>query len=538
MYRHLSSLLALSVFSLAGYTQSTSLARTTGLTAAPAIRQLPAPDDTQQRPQSRTTTAKKLVSGTIKAQGSGPLEGVLVTTKDGTIVSGSMQDGQYYIEIPAEDSVLVFTLDGYATSEIKLMDGCDYSVTLKPADPVIPASPAKGPSPASASPAPFSALGPWRGVFELRPGVEVPFNFEIKTGSKGQPEAFFRNGEESFEGGRVTQTTDSFFIELDQYDNELAFPVGQGALTGSLRHQDKKGNPLTVRIEPGKLDRFPDNGATPAGNLSGTYDVTFTSADGKEEKVVGLFKQEGSRLTGTFLRVTGDSRYLEGIVLGNEFYLSSFYGSGPAYYKGTFTADGHLTGESVGARGATPFAGVLNPQAALPDPYKLTYLKPGYDAFSFSFPDVDGKTISLQDARFKNKVVIVTIGGTWCPNCVDEASFLAPWYKTNRERGIEVVSIQYERSTDTAFVRKVLTRMRDRYDIQYTQVFGGIADKQGVAASLPSLNTFLAFPTTIVIDRKGRVARIHTGYSGPATGPYYQEFLKEFNAEIDALVKG
>ncbi len=525
MYRHLSSLLALSVFSIAGYAQSASLARITGPTAAPAIRQLPASDDTQQRPQSRTTTAKKLISGTIKAQGSGPLEGVLVTTKDGAIVSGSMQDGQYYIEIPVEDSVLVFSLDGYATREIKLMDGCDYSVTLKPADPVIP-------------PAPFSALGPWRGVFQLSPGVEVPFNFEIKTGPKGQPEAFFRNGEESFEGGRVTQTTDSFFIELDQYDNELAFPIGQGALTGSLRHQDKKGNPLTVRIEPGKLDRFPDNGATPAGNLTGTYDVTFTSADGKEEKVVGLFKQEGSRLTGTFLRVTGDSRYLEGIVQGNAFYLSSFFGSGPAYYKGTFTTDGHLTGESVGVRGATPFTGALNPQAALPDPYKLTYLKPGYDAFTFAFPDVDGKTVSLQDTRFKNKVVIVTIGGTWCPNCVDEASFLAPWYKTNRERGIEVVSIQYERSTDTAFVRKVLTRMRDRYDIQYTQVFGGIADKQGVAASLPSLNTFLAFPTTIVIDRRGRVARIHTGYSGPATGPYYQEFLKEFNAEIDALVKG
>ena len=202
MYRHLSSLLALSVFSFAGYAQSASLARITGPTAAPAIRQLPASDDTQQHPQSRTTTAKKLISGTIKAQGSGPLEGVLVTTKDGTIVSGSMQDGQYYIEIPAEDSVLVFSLDGFATREIKLMDGCDYSVTLKPADPVVP----------------FSALGPWRGVFQLNAGVEVPFNFEIKTGPKGQPEAFFRNGEESVEGGRVTQTTDSFFIELDQYE--------------------------------------------------------------------------------------------------------------------------------------------------------------------------------------------------------------------------------------------------------------------------------------------------------------------------------
>jgi len=101
---------------------------------------------------------------------------------------------------------------------------------------------------------------------------------------------------------------------------------------------------------------------------------------------------------------------------------------------------------------------------------------------------------------------------------------------------VEIVSIQYERKTDTAFVRKVLTRMRDRYDIQYTQVFGGIADKQVVANSLPALNTFLAFPTTIFIDKQGKVAGIHTGYSGPATGIYYQKFQQEFNDKVDALL--
>lgn len=543
MHRQLSYLLAFSALSITAFPQSTRLARTSGLTAAPAVRNLSTDDTPHPQPAASPAPApvaqsvptanpipagKKLISGTINEKGSGPLEGVVVATKDGKIVSGSMQDGQYYIEIPRQDSVLVFSLDGYATRVIKLHpDDDELNVTLQAPDPTGPAGPA---------PAPFSTIGPWRGTFELRPGVEVPFNFEIRTGKNGIPEAFFLNGAERADGGPVSQTTDSFFISLDQYDNELAFPIGEGALTGSLRHQDKKGTPLTVRIEPGKTQRFEENGAKPAGDLTGTYDVIFVNPSGKEEKTVGLFKQQGNKLTGTFLRVTGDARYLEGIVEGNEFYLSSFFGSGPSYYKGSFTSDGHLTGESIGAKGKTPFTGALDPRAALPDPYKLTYLKPGYDAFSFQLPDIDDKPISLQDARFKNKVVIVTIGGTWCPNCVDEASFLAPWYKANKDRGIEIVSIQYERSTDTAYVRKVLTRMRDKYDIQYVQVFGGLADKQAVATSLPSLNTFLAFPTTIVIDRKGRVAEIHTGYSGPATGPYYQEFLKEFNAEIDRLL--
>jgi hypothetical protein len=79
--------------------------------------------------------------------------------------------------------------------------------------------------------------------------------------------------------------------------------------------------------------------------------------------------------------------------------------------------------------------------------------------------------------------------------------------------------------------------MRARFGIQYDQLVGGIADKQAVAASLPALNTFLAFPTTLFIDRQGRVARIHTGFNGPATGRYYQDFVKEFNAEVDSLLK-
>jgi hypothetical protein len=112
-----------------------------------------------------------------------------------------------------------------------------------------------------------------------------------------------------------------------------------------------------------------------------------------------------------------------------------------------------------------------------------------------------------------------------------------PFYKANQARGVEVISTQYERQTDSAFVRKVLTRMRQRYDIRYDQVLGGLADKQAVAASLPALNTFLAFPTTIFIDKKGRVAKIHTGYTGPATGQYYQDFVKEFTNEVDALLR-
>jgi peroxiredoxin len=389
----------------------------------------------------------------------------------------------------------------------------------------------------AAGAAEFKAPGSWRGVFHLRAGVDVPFNFEIRNGSGNNPELFFRNGDELFDGGRVRQSADSLYIPLNQFDNELAFRITGSTLSGVLRRQNGTGQPLALTATPATTWRSKETAAPPANNLSGTYAIAFASPDGEEEKSVGILTQRGSRLTATFLRITGDSRYLEGTVESDSFRLSSFIGSGPSLYVGAVRPDGSIVGKNVGARGETPFFGTPDAGAKLPDAYSLTSLKPGYTSLDFSFPDIDGRNITLKDPKFNNKVVVVSIGGTWCPNCVDETAFLAPWYLANRSRGIEIISIQYERQTDSAFTRKALTRMRQRYDIRYDQLVGGIADKQAVAASLPALNSFLAFPTTIFIDRRGKVAKIHTGFSGPATGKYYDDFKKEFNDEIDRLLK-
>lgn len=249
----------------------------------------------------------------------------------------------------------------------------------------------------------FVALGKWRGVAKVKEGLDIPFNFEISDKS-GQQKLYFRNAEESFEGGVVKQTADSVFVKLDQFDNELAFAIEGDRLTGTLRKQDKSGKPLIIDAARENYRFKTDQPAS--ADYSGSYDVIFTSPNGKEEKTVGLFKQTGNKLTGTFLRITGDSRYLEGVVEGNEFQLSSFIGSSPAYYKGTFQTDGTLKGEILSARGSQPFTGNKNKNAALPDPYQLTYLKKGYKTLDFSFPDINGKKISLKDEKYKNKVVI------------------------------------------------------------------------------------------------------------------------------------
>ncbi|TSJ39738.1 redoxin domain-containing protein [Mucilaginibacter corticis] len=369
--------------------------------------------------------------------------------------------------------------------------------------------------------------GSYRGVLKLPNGSEVPFNFEIKNNN-----AYFINGKEHFAASGLRKVNDSLFINFDQFDNELALKIEGKQLTGLLRKKDGSGHATSVTATYGDTYRFRDKGKKPAGDITGKYDVSFERAGESDENKVGLFKQEGNKLYATFLSISGDSRYLEGIVEGNSFYLSSFIGSGPAYYTGTFDNSGHVTGTANGRS----FKALKNVNAALPDPYKLTYLKDGYTTFDFSLPDINGNNVSLKDDQFRNKVVIVTIGGTWCPNCMDEAAFMAPWYEKNKNRGLAIVGVQFERKMDQAYVHKAMENFKNRFGIGYTEVFGGLADKNAVAQAFPALNTFLSFPTILFIDKKGKVDQIYTGFTGPATGNYYQQFIEDFNEEIDKLL--
>lgn len=456
---------------------------------------------------------------------SAPLEGVTVQIKGSNKVSGSQADGVYYINVTPDDSILVFSYHDFATVEIRVSDYNEQNVVLK-----------KATVPYNNRAQDFLTGKIWRGYFTIA-GDEVPFNFEFVPAGTDKYSVFFLNGDERFDGGLASFTGDSLVVLLNQFENEIVFSVEQDALTGVLRKQDKTGTPVLVTANKLGRYRFHQNGLPPYQDISGTYDIVLNDNNGKPEKAVGIFKQTENKLTATFLRITGDSRFLEGVIEGNQFYLSSFIGSQPVYYKGTLDGKEKLSGDILSVNRKQHFTGIKDATAALPDAGTLTGLKPGYETIDFSFPDVNGRPVSLRDEKYTNKVVILTITGSWCPNCIDETSFLAPWYAANKNRGVEIIAIHYERKLDTAYTRKALTRWKDKFGVQYDQVIGGIADKKFVASSLPALNNFLSFPTTIFIDKKGKVASIHTGFSGPATGRYYDTFIQQFNSEVDRLLK-
>jgi hypothetical protein len=75
-----------------------------------------------------------------------------------------------------------------------------------------------------------------------------------------------------------------------------------------------------------------------------------------------------------------------------------------------------------------------------------------------------------------------------------------------------------------------------RYGIEHEMLFAGDASRSTRNVLLPMLNGIMAFPTTIFVDRQGKVRKIHTAFPGPATGELHEEYKRELKAFVDALL--
>jgi len=378
--------------------------------------------------------------------------------------------------------------------------------------------------------------GNWRGVFVL-PGNEIPFSFEVKEKSPGSLSVFLINGSDRFELPVVTLQNDSVTIPVDLYSAVFKAKIEGNTISGRFIKlgSEKPDTGLIFKAEAGDLPRFSPKGENPSVSLDGSWDMLFgEGADGKN--YVGSFSQNEMMVTGSVLTPSGDFRFLEGVVRGKTFELSAFGGSTPYLLKGEFSTDTTFTGEFITPRSKTPFSGSRNSKAALPDSYTVTRMKQGFTTLGFSFPNLEGQPVSLTDEKYKGKVVIVTILGSWCPNCLDENAFLAEWYKKNQERGVGIIGLGFERKADFESGKKSLGALKTRLDIPYEILFAGKSGTDNVSVALPELEGFAAFPTTIFIDKMGKVRKIHSGFNGPATGKFHEEFKAEFNALMDELL--
>ena len=384
---------------------------------------------------------------------------------------------------------------------------------------------------------PDLATGTWQASLEL-PGGPAPFGLEFGREADGYI-ATLINGHErvSVPDVRFDNTSGELMLSFPAFGNRIDARLVDGRLVGSLKKlQRTEVQVIPFSAAPGSVV---DPNAQPAQvDVSGRWAVTFTEDDGSDYPAVGEFAQRGDRLFGTFLTPTADYRYLGGRVAGNTMSLATFDGAHVFLFRGSVTPSGAITGEFwSGLRSYETFVATPDENAALPDADKQTYLNDGYERFEFEFEDLDGNVVSLADPRFAEKVVIITLAGSWCPNCHDEAAFMSQFYKDYRSRDVEIVALMFEHvGDDREAARQQVQAFRDKFGIEYTTLLAGTSDKDEASELLPALNAVMAFPTTIFIDATGTVRRIHTGFTGPGTGEHYTELTNDFTAFVDALL--
>ena len=145
--------------------------------------------------------------------------------------------------------------------------------------------------------------------------------------------------------------------------------------------------------------------------------------------------------------------------------------------------------------------------------------------------------VSSTDARFRDKVLVVDIFGTWCPTCHNAAPVLVDLWQDYHERGLEIVGLAYEVSGDPAVDGPLVRRYREKFGIPFPLLLAGVNVVEETAATLPQLEGFTSYPTTLFIGRDGTVRKVYAGFYGPVAGPIHERQVREFRSIIEQLLE-
>jgi thiol-disulfide isomerase/thioredoxin len=361
-------------------------------------------------------------------------------------------------------------------------------------------------------------------------GLEIPFRFEI-AGNGSQVSGWFFNGDEKVLSTGGTFANGSLVLNFDHYATSVEAALVNGRLAGTYNRATGFYPFYAKRFAPSPA--FPND--VPA--IDGLWQIGGVKSTKGEAAWRFIVRQAGAEVTAAILRVDGDTGALAGTYRNGKFIVSHFSGARPLVLELTPTTDGNL--EIVRNRDEKMIA-VRATDAKLKDvpeptdPSRHSSVTDPTEPFRFSFPDITGKVLSNTDERFRNKVVIVSISGSWCPNCHDEAPFLAELYRKYRGKGLEIVALSFEEEAQKAKGYPRLLAFNTRYGVDYPVVLAG--EQADLAAKVPQIHNLNSFPTTIFLGRDGLVRGVHAGFAGAASGVFHDNAKEEITATVERLL--
>jgi peroxiredoxin len=386
---------------------------------------------------------------------------------------------------------------------------------------------------------PVNLNGTWQGTVQISSGELVPFKMELKE-QDGKVSGALINGDEKTEASSGAWDGRNLKLNFDFYDGELTATYYRREMIGEFTRQYQKETlkrPIKFWREGRNLDPPDQSGK----NISGEWLISII--DPKNPRTWrAAFEQQGSEVTGTIIPPSGDWGTVAGKFYNGSLMLSRFDGINARMVKLALnekdvfqgTADLGLPDKVYNITAEKVAAG---DEIALPPPASATKVKNLSEPFRLSFPDTSGKTISLSDERFRHKVVIVSITGSWCPNCHDEVKVLNDLHERYQAQGLEVVGLAFEYTGETQRDVEQVKIFMKKHNVKFPVLYAGSTDEGEVEKKLPQLSGFSAYPTTIWIGRDGLVKKIHTGFEGPATGQRYVRLKAEMEEAVKDLLK-
>ena len=379
--------------------------------------------------------------------------------------------------------------------------------------------------------------GTWVGKATVH-GQQVPIHLEI-TGSGRDLHAALLNGPESSPASSAVFTGNHLLVTFNYYAKTLDATLADGHLAGSF------GTAATrYPVSLNSRDTGASNSGSRGQDINGDWEIAVKSAKGESawQLRVEPVDGRGGEVKAVIQRIDGDTGSLYGSWTGGAVQISHFTAAGPALYTLTPQGDGTLSVSNllradvndqqnlVARRPAQARAAKL---VGPTDPTQQTTVKDPSARFKFSFPDLNGRVVSNTDPQFDGKVVIVAIGGSWCPNCHDEAPFLESLYKQFHSRGLEIVSLSFEEGDQLKDPER-LRAFIARYGLTYTVLVAG--DTEQLNEKIPQAVNLNCWPTSFFLGRDGRVREVHAGFAGPANPPAHEALMHEVTALVEQLL--
>jgi thiol-disulfide isomerase/thioredoxin len=413
-----------------------------------------------------------------------------------------------------------------------------------------------------------SVAGSWDASLTSH-GVVIPFRLDI-AGSGPDLRGIFYDGFRPYDGTTSASFQDGeLVLKVEHYLTTITATLKDGQLVGDMVSRSRDATAEYAFQATRHVDGANTTADVPS--IAGSWIIPLDSPSSKGEKAFRLIvQQRGAEVAASILRVDGDTGAYSGTFKDGKWVLSHFDGSRPGVIEVSQAKDGTLeilqtsarpqpaavqdnastsANQTVGSTNATKanaqdvtvtklvaYRADVAQAKGLPQPEDYdayTRVRDPDEKFAFSFPDVHGKLVSNEDPRFKGKVVLAIVTGTWCPNCHDEAQYLVQLDKKYRDKGLAIVALDFEEPEQ----QKSLARQRafvKKYGVQYTYLIAGAPSDIG--EKLPQLVNLNTWPATIFVGRDGLVKGVHSGFASPASGQFNEELQKDFTARIEQLL--